>query len=237
MQVCHFCLRVVFPKENVVNLRFGQAHERCYLKACQDDFQKMFDEISRFPYVKKSFQSAISDFIVLLRDYVAKTPTTDSHKEFCNEWNKCNRTIMEFDLYWWFARHYLAQKSAVDRLISKLKGYPFTTPRTATESREYALLMNEILKTATDYSISFLPGFVRLRRDKRKGRTKSKEEYVGEIMKLIVKFESLMESMANKASKDMQRYRTILREDRELWLKQNMSKLIMHKLRVDQVLP
>ena len=231
MQICHFCLKFISPGQRVVNLRLGQAHEKCYLKACQDNFQKMFTEISQFPNIRKSFQSAVSNFVALLRNYVSKTPTTDEHKEFCNEWSKCNRAIMDFDMYWWYARHYLAQKRALDRFISELKGYPFTAPRTPTESKKYGVLMKRILAVATNYSISFLPRSFELRRDKKKGRTKSKEEYVGEMKKLIAEFETLMKNMANKALEDMRRYRATLSGDYELWQRQNMSKLIAYKLR------
>jgi hypothetical protein len=230
MQVCQFCLGFISSGQSVVNLRLGQAHEKCYLEACRNDFQKMLTEISQFPNARKSFQSAVNGFIALLRNYVSKAPTNEAHKEFCDEWGKCNRAIMEFDMYRWYAQHYLAQKSALDRFISKLKGYPFTAPRTPIENKKYGVLMSRIIAAATNYSISFLPGSVSLRRDKKKGRVKSKEEYVGEMKKLIVEFETLMKNMADKTLEDMRRYGVTLSKDYELWQRQNISKLMAYKL-------
>jgi hypothetical protein len=222
-RLCPFCLKPIAPKETVVKLVIGLVHEKCALRRQRDSFQEEFKKISQFPKKSTLLQRMSNQLTLMLENIIDRGLNGDEHKEFCNEWSIINRTILEFDTDWWIARHYIAQKNAIDRFLSGLKGRPFIMPRTQTESKKSNLLMRKILATVTNYSLASIDETFRFKKEKIK--PKPKEEYIVELKELVTKFDTTIKTMLRKAKKDHQKYSKILNEDRKIWLQQNFLKL------------
>jgi hypothetical protein len=221
-KLCPFCRRRILANEPTMRLIIGVVHEKCGLRRQRDSFQEEFNRISRFSRLSGLLQRMSNQMILMLENIIARGLRSQDHKEFCTEWGMINKTVLEFNSNWFLARHFLAQRNAIDRLLSRLKGYAIVMPRTASESDESNRLMTKILTTVTDYSISSI-GSIGLRRKKTK--PKPKEEYVEELKELVTKFDTTMRKALRKAREDFRKYSRMLKEEHALWLQKNLLKL------------
>jgi hypothetical protein len=161
--------------------------------------------------------------ILMLENIIARGLKGKEQRDFCDEWTNINKTLMDFDMKWWLARHYMAQKNWADRLLSSLKGYPFVIPRTPAEDKKIGRSMIGILDAVTRYSIGLLDesfGFPR-----KKTKTKSREQYIKEIRDLMAQFDKATKAAFRHAKKDFQKYITASKEDYTFWLRDNLVKL------------
>jgi len=176
----------------------------------------------------KAFRQMSKQLVLVLENIIAKGFSKNDHEEFCNEWSIISGTMLEFTVDWELTRYCIAQKNAIDRFLSGLKGYPFVVPRTQIESKESNRLMRKVLMTVTDYSLFSIDnpfGF-------QEGRTKlkSKKEYIKRLKELVTKLDKTIDTMSRKAKKDQQKYKKILNENRETWFQRNVAKLIEYGL-------
>lgn len=226
-RLCSYCLKPIALNEPALELVMGFVHEKCYLERMRDSFKENLDKISHFPELLKSFQQTNNRMIVMIENIAAKGLHGKDHEEFCNEWVIINRNIMEFNMHWYLARSYMAQKNWIDRFLSSLKRYHFVTPRLPSESGKSNRLMGRILDTVTRYSIALIDESSVFQRRKTKTRP---EEYVKELKNLSREFDKTTNAILLKASEDFQEYTGRLRKDYRLWYQQNTVKLSKYRL-------
>jgi len=159
---CSFCLKPIGVNEPTLKLMIGTVHEKCKLRRDREFFRERLEEVSHFPRNLAYFQRMGTQLTTMLENIIARGINSTEHKEFCNEWGMINKSILDFEVIWFRARHFIAQKNVIDRILSNLKGYPFVAPRTPNEIETINRLMGEILHKVTNYSIASTPVSLRL---------------------------------------------------------------------------
>jgi len=113
-QVCFFCGRPILPFDEVVQLKLGNVHEKCYFKGCLKHYREIFQKIASFPLLEQKFRNKFKNFVRTLE----QLKTADEIENFYNTYSEVNNAMLDLLLVWFYARFLKAQRNPLKRFFA-----------------------------------------------------------------------------------------------------------------------